>query len=230
MPLTFIAAVGGFDQTAGTTLDATASLNVAAGDLLIAWCKHEGAVGTFAVAKTTGGNDFTFDAGDAVSHSNNDLHGSFGYRLSADADATFTPRLTTPSRVFRILLCAQFRPGAGDTCTKDTSNDNFGTGTALTSGNITTTGTDEVVMGGYGPYTSTTTSSETINSVAATEPSPSPQDNGSFWYRILTSTFTGGNAAGTLGASADWIGAVIAIKAAAGEAVSPLKMMGQACL
>ena len=168
MSFTFIAAVSGGNDAAGTTLDTSSSLNVAAGDTLAAWCGHEGANGTFAVAKTTGGNDFTFDAEDEENHSNGDLNGSWGYLLSAAADATFTGRFTSSSREFRRIIILQFRPDSGDTVSKDGSAAGQGTSTAANSGNFTTAGTDGMACGGYKEYTSATTSSELINGGAAT--------------------------------------------------------------
>jgi hypothetical protein len=216
MAFTFIAAVGNNDGAAGTTLDATSSLNVAAGDLLIGWGKYEGTNDTFAIAKTTGGNDFTFDAGDEINHTNNDLNGSFGYKISASADATFTPRLTTGSRAFRSLIVLQFRPDAGETVTKDGSNKAEGSTTAINSGNITTTGTDGVVVGAYGPYSARDTNSELIDGVAATEPTNSPQGFASAWYRILTAAISSGAATATIGGAEQHIEAVIAFKSEAG--------------
>ena len=218
MAFTFVAAVGNFAAGAGTTLDATASLNVADGDVLVAWAKHEGTNGTFAVAKTTGGNDFTFDAGDEMNHSNNDLNGSMGYLLSASADATFTPRLTTESKAFRALHVLQFRPNASETVTKDGSNKAQGNISGVSSGNITTTGTDGIAIGGFASYSSSVTETEEINGVSAT--SVADQDNCTAWYRIVTAGFTGAATAST-GGGIEWICAAIAFKSEAGVVWPP---------
>lgn len=222
MAFTFIACVGGNDDASGTTLDCSATLNVAAGDLLIAHCEHDGTTTTFAVAKDSGSpaNAFTFDAVNQIEASFNDLEIAQGYVLSAAADATATFRLTVgAARTFRRVLVLQFRPSAGDTVTKDgDGNKAQGNSTAPNSGNFSTTGTDEVVVGGYGDYSAQNTSSEQINSVAAIEPTGSPQSFTSVWYRILTATFTGGAASATLGGAGDWLCGGIAFKATGGAA------------
>ena len=220
MSFTFIAAVSGGNDAAGTTLDTSSSLNVAAGDTLAAWCGHEGANGTFAVAKTTGGNDFTFDAEDEENHSNGDLNGSWGYLLSAAADATFTGRFTSSSREFRRIIILQFRPDSGDTVSKDGSAAGQGTSTAANSGNFTTAGTDGMACGGYKEYTSATTSSELINGGAATEPTGSPVNFTSAWYAAYSSGFTGA-ASATVGANAAWICGGIAFKSEAAAGGDP---------
>lgn len=215
MAFTFIALVTGTANGAGTTLDASSALNVAASDLLIAWCKSEAST-SYAVAKNAGSpaNTFTFDVGDFVSSGG--VADSFGYVLSAAADATATFRVTTSSSSFRRFFVLQYRPDAGETVTKDTSNVGTGAGTAAASGVITTTGTDEVVVGGTGLGTGTDGSSQLINAVAATEPAGAPLSvDTDVWYRILTATFAGGTASVTLAQSVAWICNVIAFKSVA---------------
>ena len=221
MAFSFIALATGLSDASGTTLDTSASLNVQAGDLLVAWVKFEGGTSTtIAVAKNSGSpsNAFTFDAGDAILHGNNDLYTSFGYLLSAAVDATATFRVTLgAARSFRRLMVAQFRPTSGYTVTKDGSNRASGSSGALASGNITTTGSDAVAVGAYGEYSANGTSSEQIGGVGATEPTGSPIAGGvtSLWYRLLTGTMTGG-ASATI-TSQPWTCAVIAFKQEPGK-------------
>ncbi len=224
MAFTFVATVGGDTGdpdptgTPGTTLDAGASLAVQSGDLLIAWCKWEtNTAAAPSVAGTDGSQAFTLDAPDNIDHGNGDLSGAFLYKISATADAAFTPRFTLSAtgswRRFHVL---QFRPDASETVTKDGSSVASGSSAAPNSGNITTTGTDVVAVGAYGEYSALTTSSELIDGVAATEPTGSPRANSSVWYRILTAAFTGGAASATLSGSQDWICGVVAFKSVAG--------------
>lgn len=221
MAFTFVANSQGGSQNGGAsaTEDCTTSLNVQAGDVLVAWIKHEGAPTTIAVADTGGGNSFTFDAGDKVNHSNGDLSGTFGYLLSASADASFTGRLTLgATRAFRTIQIWQFRPDAGETVTKDQSNDAQGSSGTINSGNITTTGSDVIVLGGYGEYVANNSSSHQIGGVNATgvlQASAISVNFSASWYRILSSTMTNG-AATCSNSSADWVGAIIAIKSEAG--------------
>jgi hypothetical protein len=227
MGFSFIALVSGLDDGSGTTLDASASLNVAAGDVLVAYGKHEGSTTSISVAKDTGSpaNTHTFDAGDYISHGNGDMHASFGYLLSASADATATFRMTLgAARAWRRFFVAQFRPDSGDTCTKDAANEGTGSSSAFNSGNISTTGDDEIVVGAGATYTGDTSANELINGVSATEPTGSPIGAGSaglfLFYRILSATFT--NGAATADSLNEWIGSIIAIKATAGGSDTPI--------
>lgn len=208
---THIASAEAEAAAAGTTLDCSTSLNVAAGDLLVAWCKHEGANGTFAVAKSTGSpaNTFTFDAADEENHSNGDLNGSFGYVLSAAADATATFRLTTASRTFRAIVVYQFRPGAGTSVAKAVAGEGQGTGTLRESANVVVPSGAVVVFGGHAQYADVTLSNREINDVAADAFQDVAATDCSLWYRIVSSGFTG-SADVTSGTSSAWICNVIA--------------------
>jgi hypothetical protein len=216
MAFTFIASAGNFsDGTNGTTTDATATLNVASGDLLVAWGAHEGASDTMTFNEDSGGAAFTVDAGDYISHAGGDLHGTFGYLINAGANATFRVRMGTSSRPYRKLICLQFRPDSGETVTKDGANEaEYTVESPVSSGTITTTGTDEVVVGACSLYTAANVANPLIGGVAAT--AEVEQDNASAWYRILTATMTNGAAeAEALGMGAlPSIWAIIAFKSA----------------
>ena len=213
MEFTFIASAGNNDDSSGTTLGTTATLNLATGDVVVAWHKWEGADTTVSCAKDTGSPANTHTLGTKINHGNGDLSGQFTYLLSATADTTATFRQTlSASRPYRRLIVLQFRPDAGETVSLDVQNTGSGTSLTPTSGSITTTGTDEIVIGGYGEYSANSTSSETIGGTAATEPAASPQGYSSAWYRILTGTMTGGTASGSIGSTQDWVCNIIAIK------------------
>lgn len=218
MATTFIGAAGATNDAGGTTLDCSGSLNVAAGDSLIAWVCNETGSSTYAVAKNSGSpaNSFTFDAGDAIA---NNVFGSLGYLLSASADATATFRATWgTSRDIRRIIVMQFRPTAGGTVTKDTSAKGTGLGTASSSGNITTAGTDEIVCGGSDLFNAGATTLEKINAIAAD--GVSRQSAASLWYRILTATFSTAPAICTQAISDSWICGVIALKITSGGATA----------
>ena len=221
MAFTFIAAAGNVNAASGTTLDATASLNVAAGDLLVCWISNETSLGTYSCASVSGApaNAFTFDVGDTIS---NNVFGQSGYLLSAAVDAAATFRATwAAARDIRKFIVMQFRPTAGSTVSKDTSNDNTGLGTASTSGNITTTGTDEVVVGYSDLFNSGSTTVEQINGVAAD--GVSRQAPASMWYRILSATFAAGGASCTQAISDSWTCGIMAFTAA-GAAAAPAQI------
>lgn len=219
MPWTLIASAENEAAASGTTLDALTSLNVAAGDVLVGAFKHEGSVDTMSCASVSGApaNAFTFDAGDYISHANGDLHGIFGYRLSAAADAAATFRMTeSAARPYRGMIIWQFRPDAGVTVSKDGSNTGQGNSTAPTSGTISTTGTDEVVIGLYAQYSNIVLSAREINNVAADGFEDAVATDFSSWYRILTSTFSTGAADATQDFAFAWLCNVIAFTSVAG--------------
>ncbi len=222
MAATLIASIRKDNVASATTLDQTTTLNIAAGDLLVAWVKYEGgAATTVAVASVSGSpaNAFTVNAGDTVAHGNNDLHTAFGYVLNASADASCTLRLTLgAARVYRALQVYQFRPDGGETWTRNAgaiaaSSSNS---TAPSSGNFSPTGSDLVVVGGYGDYSGSTFSVPLINSVAADGQLTGEQTLTASWYRILTTGFTNGTASCTLSGSAAWTCGGIAFASASG--------------
>ena len=201
----------------GTTVDCSTSLNVKAGDLLVGWGHYNSAKTTAAIAKDSGSpaNTFTFDAADENDHGSDPNHGAIGYLLSAAADATAIFRLTLGvSSSFLSIFVYQFRPTPGITVSKDTSNKGNGTGTALTSGNITLARVDDVCVACFGEASTAieSTTVELIGEVPITERAGSPNSNfTAVWDRIADTAFTG-QAAATLGTSNAWILSIIAFK------------------
>lgn len=213
MAFAFVNSASNFDSTgtSGTTVDIT--YTATAGNLLVAWCKHEGATGTISVARS-GGTE-TWTAGTLIDHGNGDLHGQFHYLLACAGGSSVTYRMTTASRAFRSFLLFEF--SYSGTASLDTQNTGQGTATTATSGNITTAGTDEVVLGGYGEYSSNTVTSPQINAVAADGSIILGAGNfTAAWYRVLTATFSGGNASCSIGSSQAFICNIIAIRTGAG--------------
>jgi len=195
-----------FVQSEVSDLSTTVSLTgVGAGNLIVMWIKWEGA--------TTGGatvSDGTssLSMGTLVEHSNNDLQGQFAYLLSANSgNKTYTVTFPSGSAYQRIRIAEYSYSG---TISLDVQNTGSGTGVTPTSGDITTTGTDEIVLGGYGEYTGTTPSAPLVNGVAATFITGGT--NAKMWYRLPTSTFSNGNASLTINISSNWIANVIAFK------------------
>ncbi len=230
MAYTYVAMVSNYSDASITTLDTSASLNVASGDTLVAFVKWEGADTTVALAKSTGSpaNNFTISAASKVNHGSGDLNSCMSYVLTASADATMTIRLTLgASRPYVRFGVLQFRPDGGDTIAFDVGAAGSGNGTAVATSTFNTSGTDEIVVAGYGEYGTVTTSSELINAVAATEPTGSPINTyTSIWYRILSATFTGGTASATaIGSTTDFVCSAIGIKATAGGAPASVYTM-----
>lgn len=99
----------------------------------------------------------------------------------------------------------------------DTDNAGGGAGTtAVNTGNITTTttGGEVVIMYTQLANTGATLGSPTINGVTPTESSDSPDATYDHeYYRLMTTTFTGGNGAGTYSPATDHIEGIAAFKA-----------------
>jgi hypothetical protein len=185
---------------------------VGAGNLIVFWCKHEGATTTYTVSDGT----TTLTNGTIVNHGNGDLHGVWAYLLVANSGSkTYTVTFGASRPYVRLHVWEFSYTG---TASLDTQNTGSGSSSAPASGAITTAATDEVVLGGYGEYSAGTPSSPLVNSVAATGSQLDAPTGAltSSWYRLLAATFAGGTASLTLSGSGDWICNVIALQTDAG--------------
>jgi hypothetical protein len=167
----------------------------------------EGATTTVTVSDGT--TSLTQTPSGLISHANGDLNGSLFYLPSSVASGSVTYTATFgASRPFRQIMMMEFS-GAG-TKSADGNNEGSGTSAAVSSGTITTAGTDVVVVGTSGIYFNITTFGEQVGGVAA-DGRLGTQD-ASMWYRILTATMTSGQATGTLSSSREWVSQILAIK------------------
>ena len=212
---TFVASASGAADSSGATVATSSTLNVASGDLLIALMTYEDGDGAETVSITDGGsNSLTFTTGDEVRFPSSNTANAFPLfktSASANATATFTATISA-SRPYKRIVVMQYRPGGGETVSKDISGtrENSGNGTSITSGSFSTTGTDGVVCGMTGVYTSGTHSSSTIGGVSADQ---TKTQNGAFvWCRIVTAGLTTQTAATTYTGSNDWVATAIAFK------------------
>lgn len=210
---TFVASASGASDGSSTTVATSSTLNVATGDLLIALVTYED-TGTTTVAITDGvSNSFTYDSGDEATDSTF-IFVSPLYRTAgvANATATFTATLGA-ARPYKRIVVMQFRPGSGETVSKDISGtrEAASVGAAITTGTFSTTGTDGVVCGVAGIYTSGTWSADTINSVAADD--AATEQSAHMWCRIVTAGLTTVTGAATYSALSTWAATAIAFKA-----------------
>ena len=149
---------GAASNDSGATTLTVQLTGVAAGDLIVAYVKYEGAATTVAVSDGAS----TFAADTAVHAANGDLHGQFFYALAAQASGTVTYTATwAASKPYRKLFVYEYSH-SGTVATFDVSGRATATSGTLNSGAVTTTGTDEVVFGSYGEYSANTTSNEQI--------------------------------------------------------------------
>lgn len=144
-----------------------------------------------------------------------------GYLLSSVASGSVTYTATFgASASAREIHAWAFNPGGG-TAAFDTSREDAVqvSTTDVNSGNITTTGTDEVVVSFTYQETGGTHTSESINGVAADGTPLDPGGNMSSWYRIVTGTFTG-ESSSTLSNTSRHITSIIGINTGSGGDVS----------
>jgi hypothetical protein len=229
MGWSFIAWSGGGTNTDGTTLDATTTLNISVGDLLIGACRWEGADTTESIAENDGDN--AFEMFSTVNGGNDDFWLGKGRKTVVNANATATLRFTlSVSRSWREFIVLQFRPDAGDTVTHD-AGPNGATGTSLSpqSGTVSTTGDDTIIVGMYVGYYTNSSSNEQIGGSAADgaiDPSwpPDYPNWTKMWYKIYTSTQTdvAGSATKSDASGDEWVCDILAFKSVAAAGGVPI--------
>lgn len=215
MAFGFIQKASAIVDASGTSVTVTVS-STTAGSLLVAWVKWEGALAGSTVSVVEGAGTFT--TATAQAHSNGDLNGQFHYKLVAAGGDTSIVATWTSARAWKAVHVWEF--SYTGTCSLDTA---IATGTGTnefpTSGNITTTGTDEVVLGGLSIYASEAfIAGPLINGVAAAQSITGSQSHHS-WERIVTATFTGA-ATGTKDNLQPWVCHAIAFKVAGAPTVA----------
>lgn len=207
MAFTFTQNNRSHNDASGTSLT-VALTGVTAGALIVLPVGWEGADTTITASDGTS----SFTAGTHASP-NGDQYACFLYLLSANSGNktyTITWAASRPGR-----HCQVWEFGSTGTNSFDVQNTGTGASGSLASGTVTTTGTDEVVMGLGFPYGATlATSAEQIGGVSADgQLRAGSSENMNGWYRILTGTASGIAATATMD-SIDWVCNIIAFKAA----------------
>jgi hypothetical protein len=152
MSFSYIANAKGNNDSSGTTLDASSTLNIASGDLIVSVVFWNDGTSNPSVADSGGSeNDHTMlDTYDQSGQ----VYMAIGYKISATANSSSTMRFSlSTAREYRSFIAFQFRPDSGETVTFDAGPGSAGgSGTSFVSDTISTTGTDEVVIGAGGIY------------------------------------------------------------------------------
>ena len=213
MAYTFAASATGGSTGGGKTVATSSTLNIVAGDLIVAFAEWKiGASGGLTIAGAT--NSLT--VGTELNEAGN-LFLRSGVELIAVADAaeTFTATLTN-SQYDRSIIVLQFH-ATGTTTADQAEASGTGWDTAPITGNITTTGTDEVVASAILHDGAAYTTVEQIGDTAADGVVDITVDSNyrSAWYRILTGTAAGIHSQATLGATTDWLIDLLSFKATA---------------
>jgi len=145
------------------------------------------------------------------------------YLLSSTVSGSVTYTASyTGSVVGASVEVYVFTPSSAVTFDIDTATNGANNGTSIASGNITTTGTDELVFGAAFSQNVPTYSAQQINGTNAT--GNIGTNYGNTWYLHVTSTFTS-NATCTSSANNWWIARAAAFKISGAP-----NLLGQQCL
>lgn len=155
MSFSYIAGVIGTDDGTSTPL------NVAAGDLLVAWLPWE--TSTQNPGLNDGGSN-VFTTTNIINNTNNDNWGRFAYKVNASANSNALFVLSGTYQEGCRIHVSQFRPDSGETVSLDfVTTGNQGSGSSFASESITSTGNDEVIIVGYKNYDGNTFTSAIID-------------------------------------------------------------------
>jgi hypothetical protein len=187
---TYIGSAAADNWTNGTTLDCTTSLNVAAGDLLVAVAGFQTTSRGITSIQATSGNANAMTITGVITSSTQFL--SMAYKISADANATATFRLTLDGASNQpSIVVMQFRPDSGDTVTLDAGPaDGTGQSSALLTASFSTTGTDEVVIAGRYKHYDTAGTFQIADANADGSAGAGGELDAFLWYSIFTSAQT----------------------------------------
>lgn len=206
---------GGAKEDAGTdaTVAVTVDIGTTAKRLVVGVVKWEGSGGSLS-SVSNGTTNATIDTLGSLNHSNNDLNGCMFYWLdSAESGSlTFTATLSG-NRSFKQIAVGCFNYTG--TASRNTGVQTAGTGNTVSSGAFSPSGSELVVIGYWGNYTTQTPITHQINSVA---------DDGVFgntdgtqgWYRLLGTGFTAGTATCDQQTNVDYLGFGVAFAITAG--------------
>jgi hypothetical protein len=213
MGLTYIAATKASWWDVEDVLTAESTLNVAAGDLLVAVIGWRSNAQTFtSLEEAEGGNDFTI--GTTYNYGTS-YYLTFAWVLAATADAAASFVLTLAGTVNQPRLAIlQFRPDSGDTVTLDDGPAvNTGSDASGHSGDIDTSGDDCVAIAAHGQHYQPALTGEEIEGVAA-DGTYNCDNSVHVWYKTYTSTQSA-IASSCTHDWGDWVQGMVAFKSAA---------------
>lgn len=213
MPFSIRGSGSNGSNASATSLASSSVTGVQAGDVALVWVTHQGTAGSITVSDGT----TSLTAATKRSHDNGDLYGQWFYLLSSVATGSLQYTATYGNSVpFRSIVAFVFAPTGVPTFDTEALSAANANAASMTSGTFDTNTADEIVAAGYANYGGGLPASEQINGAAADAVVDTPNDLGTAFYRILTSTFTGGAATGTISAQVYILNA-IAIKSSAGS-------------
>lgn len=208
MSATFVQSAGNDASGSGTSLAVTVSAT-GSGNLLVLVAKSE-VGGNTTVTASDGTSSFT--AGRKVIQTGADLIEQVLYLLSSNSGKTSITVTWAAARSFRRVRVMEYSATGAFSADVDAGTTYDGGAGSVDSGNVTTTGSDELCFGAYGEANGATPSSPLINGAAADH----TESGGGFttlWSKAVTGTFTG---SASLTASGPSVIAIQAFKIAAG--------------
>lgn len=207
---TFVASATGTSDSSTTTVATSTTLDLNAGDLIIAYVSHEGTATTISSLTDGGSNSLTFDTGEDVSNTDANLYPLYKTSASNNDTATFTATLGA-AREWKGIVVMQYRPSAGTT-SKDISGtrENTGSGFGGSTGTFSTTGSYGVACASLDIAASGVWSGEDINSVVADQDVAAGSMN--VWCRILSASLSSVTGQTDYSSSSTWAATAIAFK------------------
>jgi hypothetical protein len=216
MSMTYVAGVSNAATGSGTTLDCSATLHVEIGDLLIGVGVWEDTSRVGTIADSDGSTNvltmLTLAAGPTTKN-----YMRFGWKVADTHVEAETFRLTlNGAATYRAIMVMQFRPDAGDTLSVEAGPSPVaGSSTASSSGDITVSEADNVVVSCHKNWTIKTYSGILIGGAAVTGTVTPTGGWACMSYMLGVSGTVDGDA--TLSANADWLSDILAIKSIAAE-------------
>lgn len=220
MAFTFIASAHG-GGVSGTTFNLGTTLDLQVGDLLVGMISAEEATFTPEIYKSGSPTVHALSFEPEIAGGAGSVFGFVGYKVVTveESGVTLTGDFNTSS-VWCHVSVAQFRPTSGATVTRDDYSGAGGNSASANSGTFDVTGTDALAVAFEVSYASGSVTSHQINGVAADGAIDADNDDtlaaAAVWYRILSSTFTGGAATATV-PNEYWICGGISFKATSGS-------------
>lgn len=209
-----------------TSLAVASTVAVQAGQSVQVFVSHEGAPVTITVSDGTS----SLSPGTKVNHSNGDLSGQWFYLLSsvATGTVTYTASFSGAGGNGPEIMMYRFSYTGSASFDTEAGQQTNPSNTATTSGNMTTTGTDEVTVCAIPNYSGNTVSLPNINGVAA-DGNFSDGFGAMAFYRVTSAGFTGACTATWSPASID-VNVGIALKATSASACPKTRLlMGVGC-
>lgn len=201
------------DSGADATIAVALDIGTGTKRLVVGVVKWEGASSSLS-SVSNGTTTATLDPLGSLNHSNNDLNGCMFYWLdSAESGSlTFTATLSG-NRAFKQIAVGAFNYSG--TATRNTGVQTASTGNTVASGLYSPSGSELVVIGFWGNYTTQTPIDHMINSVVE-DGIFGNTDGTQGWYRLLSSGFTNGQATCDQQTSIDYLGFGVAFAITAG--------------